>query len=428
MIACLTALPFSLVAQDAPLGVARSVTQDAARDNTQDYAPKIKVGGQLYLAAYYDTYQSVDSRDGVSYSFPMAPKMEADRDYDLNAVGQFAMSPYQTRLNVEATGFRLLNAAARMYIETDFMGSSSNYYQMIRLRHAYLDLRWERDELLLGQTNNLEMPQETTSGVLTSGAGSPISILERPVMIRYGRRIGDAFKIYAAASYHHVKTGDAENRETFEATRNNGYPSVEARLQYGGERFLVGVAGGFKSVLPNLTTHRGRKNNTRNTSYSTTAFLRAQSRSGATLKLQGVYGTDLSHFGMAGGYGKLYYAEGTEREYYEYTNFIGLSGWIDLETPSYNGFRFGLFGGHMQSLGAENPIDPEALYAWCPDLHFTGRGSPRVTYTERNFMLGLEYSLYYTRWGKTFNSHYLPVASYDITMNHRILLLARYSF
>ena len=408
LILCLLAVPFSLSAQDDK--------------------PKIKVGGQLYIATYYDTYDSVDNRDGVTYSFPKAPRIEDVRGYDMNEAGQFAMSPYQTRLHVEATGFQLLDAEARMYIETDFMGTGGDYYQMVRLRHAYLDFQWDRNELLLGQTNNLLMVDETVSGALTSGSGSPISVLERPVIIRYGHRFGNYFKIYVAASYHHVKTGDPDNSETWHATRNNGFPSGELRMQIGNpDRFLFGVAGGYKSLLPRLETETGKKTNTRIGSYSTTAFLRLKSRGGASLKLQGVYGTDLSHLGMVGGYGKLYYGE-NEKDHFEYTNFITVSGWIDLETKSYNGFRYGLFGGYMQNLGTEKEVDHDALYAWHPGLNLTGRISPRATYTQRNFMLGLEYSYYFARWGETFNRHYLPVSSYDVTMNHRILLLARYSF
>lgn len=386
----------------------------------QENKPQIKVGGVFFLATYYDTYKSVESREGVSYSFPMAPQLD-EEGHDINKAGQFGMSVYQTRLHVKASGFKLLNADARLYVETDFLGSKSDALQMIRLRHAYLDLRWEKDELLFGQTNNVESLEEVTSGLLTSGAGSPIALLSRPMMIRYGRKLSDRWKTYAAVSYHRPQTGDAE------AARNNGFPSVEGRIQYeNSDNLLFGVAGSYKSMRPRLQTESGRRTEERIGSANVTAFLRYRLNNGYQIKFQGIYGSNLSHLGMAGGYGKRFGEE--EKEDYGYTNFKGMSAWADFESKSYNDFYFGLFAGYMENLGAEKTVDPSRLFARHADLHLTGRIGPRIAYFKDQIFLGLEYSLFFSRWGEKFNSHYRPTESYDMTYNHRITLLVRYAF
>jgi hypothetical protein len=392
----------------------------------QDNKPQIRVGGLFFLHTQYDTYKSIDSQEGISYSYPLAPNLDA-KGNDLNRMGQFSASVFATRLHVEASRFELLDAGARFYIETDFLGAGSSLPQIMRLRHAYLDLRWERDELLFGQTNNLEMPEEVGGGVLTSGAGSPITVLERPTMVRYGRSLGDRWKAYVAAAYHRSPMTNPTHAESAAAARNNGFPSAEARLQYASETLYAGIAGGFKSVMPRTVTADGLKTGKRFTSYSATAFMRLNIK-GYRIRLQAIAGTDLTHLGLIGGYGKLLYPAAGETQDYGYTGLLSGSAWLDFETRSFNGFQAGIYAGYMENFGAEKSVDAGMLYARHADLTRTGRIAPRFTCTLNNLLLGVEYSLYFARWGKTFDERYRPISSFEETRNHRITLLVRYAF
>jgi hypothetical protein len=179
--------------------------------------------------------------------------------------------------------------------------------------------------------------------------------------------------------------------------------------------------------MPRLQTTSGRKANERIGSTHATAFLRYRTLDGTTsLKIQAVYGSDLTRLGMPGGYGKLAYE--TEKDHYDYTNFKGRAGWLDFETRLNDSFRFGLFAGYLENLGTEKSVDPKVLFARDADLHLTGRASPRFTWQKDNLLIGVEYSFFFARWGKLFNSHYQPVQSYDLTCNHRGMLLVRYAF
>lgn len=384
----------------------------------QDNRPQIKVGGLFFLHTHYDSYKSVESHEGVSYSYPMAPDLDAAGN-DLNEAGRFGMSVYATRLHVEASRFKLLDADARLYVETDFLGSNNTF--AARLRHAYLDLRWERDELLVGQTNNLSMPEEVLAGVLTSGIGSPIAVLERPTMLRYGRSFGAGWKAYAAASYHRAAVTDLTNPESVSAAHNNGFPTAEVRLQYTSPVVHAGITGGFKSVRPRTVTDAGLRTDERFSSYSATAFLRLDLK-GYRIRTQAIVGTDLTHLGLIGGYGEQLSTD------YAYTGFLTGSAWLDFETRSFDGFQAGVFGGYMQNFGADEPVDPTALTARAADLEYTGRLAPRFTYTAGNLLVGVEYSLYFAGWGRTFDDRHRPTVSHDRTYNNRATLLVRYSF
>lgn len=390
----------------------------------QENKPHVKLGGQFYLAAYYDSYKSVERRDGVDYSYPMAPNLDPDGK-DLNKAGQFGMSVYQTRLNVSADGFRVLNADARVYVEMDFLGASNEFLQMIRLRHAYLDLHWAKDELLLGQSNNIEYPAEVVSGLLTSGAGSPIAILSRPIMVRYGRDLGGDWKIYAALSYHKVQAGHTGDPQTMAANRHAALPSAEARIQYGSvDKVFFGLSGGYKMLRPRLETANGYRASETIGSASMTAFLRWNC-AGHTFKTQGAYGSNMTHLGMIGGYGKR---AGDEGEDYAYTNLKTMSVWADFETKPCRHFQFGLFGGYMENLGSVKEIDPSVVYSRNANLYYTGRVSPRVTWTKDKMLFGVEYSCFWSKWGQTFDEHFQPAESFGTTRNNRVLFLARYTF
>lgn len=386
--------------------------------------PKLKFGGQLYLSTYYDSYKSVESHDGISYSFPMAPDFDPNGS-DLNKSGHLGMSAHQTRLNFTASDFKLLDADARVYIETDFMGSKSDYIGTLQVRHAYLDLRWEKNELLFGQTINVQQLDEVTSGLLTTGSGAPIAIQVRPAMIRYGRDLGKSWKTYTAVSYHKTKTRHPENPEAEKANRYSSLPSVEARIQYGSvDKVFFGISGGYKVLRPRTITDKGFKASKKIRSGSASAFLR-WNINGHTFKTQTFYGSDMSHLGMIGGYGKKLDDNSDD---YGYTNFRTVTSWGDFETKPYNNFRFGIFGGYLENLGTGKAVDPNMLYTWIGELHSTGRLSPRITHTKDNLMLGFEYSYFWAKWGMLFDEKYVATKSYKTTMNNRALFVVRYTF
>ncbi len=394
----------------------------------QDNKPRIRVGGMLFFATYYDSYKSVDNRAGVSYSFPLPPDYDPDGK-DLNEASQFGMSVYQSRFHITAEDFRLLNAEAKIFIETDFMGAGKEFCQMLRLRHAYADLRWKKDELLLGQTNNLMVAEEVIPGVLTAGMASPIMPLSRPVLLRYGRQLGTRLKLYAGAAYHTAMPfiGNAAVPSTLEAQRNAGYPDFHARLQYTVPgKLFIGVAGGYKMLRPRLKTEEEYRADATVGSGDVTAFLRWNFGRGWTFKAQGMYGGNLSCYNMIGGYGKLL-GEPDDSDY-GYTNLLSYSVWIDLESKAAKNFRLGLFAGYMENLGSVEPVDKEVVYARTPDLSASGRISPRVTYTWKGLLIGAEYSLFTADWGRMFDEYYLSTLNYETVKNNRVTLLFRYSF
>ncbi len=400
----------------------------AAVASAQEIKPKVTLGGLFFFNAHYDTYKSVDNRQGVSYSYPLAPDYDPSGE-DLNKVGQFGVSVYQTRLNVTVTGVDLLNASGRLYVETDFMGSSKDYLQMLRLRHAYFQLDWKHSSLLLGQTDNLEMPSEVLPWVFTAGGGSPIRVLSRPVQVRYGQDLAPLTRLYVALSYHAAGPvpGEVTLPATLEAQRNSGVPSIDARLQWGDpNKLFVGLGGAFKALRPRIKTLDGERASTISPSANVTAFLRYNYR-GYGFRAQALYGGNVTNLAMPGAYGKLL-SDDLDADY-GYTNMRTLSLWADFETKSFKGYSFGCFGGYVKNDGFADPVDTRVIYGRDPKLGHTGRVSPRVTYTfSPAAMCGLEYSLYWSSWGKSFDDHYRPTESWETTYNNRITFLFRYRF
>ncbi len=392
----------------------------------QYYKPTIRFGGTFFMDAFYDTYQSIDNRHGVFYFYPQAPKYDPEGK-DLNKNGQFGMSVYQTRLNVRAADIRIGRVHGEAFVEADFMGSSSDYLQMFRLRHAYVRLERGRNELLIGQTNNVEYVEEIVSGSLGFGAGTPIAILSRPLMIRYRHRIGERFRVYGAIVYNPVAVGNSLESVTFDAGRNSGLPGFDARIDYDNDNNLFfGIGGGFRHIRPRLATDRGYKAAATASSANVTAFFRLLI-GGHTLKAQGVYGSNLSHLNLTGGYGKRL-SDAREGDY-GYTNLLTYSVWGDYESARFaRFFRAGFFGGYMKNLGSVKEIDRYVVFARNADLHCTGRISPRITWQWNSLVFGFEYSYYWARWGEEFDEKFRTTTCYRTTDNHRLNLVTRYSF
>jgi len=241
--------------------------------------------------------------------------------------------------------------------------------------------------------------------------------------------LGNSWKTYVALSYHHVQASDSSDPQTKNANRNSGMPSAEARIQYGSpSRFFFGVSGGWKLLRPRLETGNGQEATAKISSASATAFLR-WNINGHTLKAQGVYGSNLSHLGMIGGYAKRADSMEEGRDYdYSLTNFLATSVWADFETKAYKHFQFGIFGGYMENLGSVKKVDRTMVCARNANLHYTGRVSPRITWMKEKLLFGIEYSIFWAKWGKTFDEHYLPLESYKTTYNNRVTMQVRYTF
>jgi len=380
--------------------------------------PTINIGGYVRYEAFFDTYKSVDTRDGDVYLYPLAENLDMDGD-DINQTLQFEMLSLQSRFFLSFGDVEAFGAQTSGKIEVDFLGTGQDFRRMIRLRHAYMKFNWAKGELLLGQTWHPMFVTACFPGTISFGAGVPFHPLNRAPQARYTYSLNSNSSIMGAMLVHgyHRSSGPAD------AQRNAGIPDMQFQYMFNNGNVVAGFTAGYKFLKPRLETYTGYKTNEMVGSYNLEAFAKLP-LGPLTLKMEGILGENLSSYVMLGGYGA---ADNPALEYdYSYINLQSYSVWADLSGVNDN-MGYGFFAGLSGNLGAKDDYYSIG-YARGETMDKIFRLSPRVTFTSNNVMLGLEYMLTGAVYGQEVDEKFKVTKSADATINHRFLCSLKYSF
>ncbi|WP_297831512.1 DcaP family trimeric outer membrane transporter [uncultured Rikenella sp.] len=388
-----------------------------AADSTEKRV-KFKFGGRIDAQLFHDSYTSKASNGGIFYYFPLAPEYNA-QGQDLHRENSLRFGVANSRLRFTATAADILGGEAAGYVETDFMGSGSNI-GVLRLRHAYISLNWERSQLMIGQTNNLSVPEEVFPNTVAHGAGTPLNPQSRIPQIRYSRKLGEIVRLSAAAGFYTGKEGEAQAYGLV--------PDFALRLSVGDNRTKVSVSGAVKSIRPRNLTEDSIRTHRRVAAFNASIFGLHTFGGGHKLTAFAMWGEDLSTLSMLGGYGpRLRDVERGETDY-GYTTTQTIAMWLGFETKIMKGWQPGLLTGWTKNLGSGREID--LAEAEIPDkgIDWYFRLSPRLWYHYKQLSFGLEYMYSLASWGRAFDAHYRPTERYENSQNHRVTLLARFKF
>lgn len=380
---------------------------------------KFKFGGRLDAQVFTDSYASKVKNGGIFYYFPLAPEYNRYGD-DLNRENSLRFGVASTRLNVAATAGDILGATAKAFIETDFMGTGDNL-GILRLRHAYISLDWKRSQLLMGQTNNLSVPDEISPNTVSFGCAAPLNPLSRIPQIRYMHRLGDLVRLTGALQMYAGSEGEAQAYGMI--------PEIALRLTVGHPKgSMIGFGGAFKSIRPRNLTADDVRTFKRMEAFNASVFGLHTFGGGHKLTAFAMWGQDLSTLSMLGGYGPRLRDIASGDPDYGYTATETAAAWLNYDSKVIKGWQPGLFAGWTKNLGSGKEID--LATAAIPDkgIDWYFRLSPRLWYHYRKLSFGLEYMYSLASWGEEFDTHYRPTERYTNTQNHRVTLLARFTF
>ena len=127
---------------------------------------------------WWDTRQVAYAREGLFTLFPMDQNLNQVGE-DINAQGSFNFSAITSRANVKMTGTEALGAKVIGFLEADFSGISNQDINGFRLRHAFVQLDWEKSSLLLGQYWHPMFITECFPGVVNFNTGVPFQPFSR---------------------------------------------------------------------------------------------------------------------------------------------------------------------------------------------------------------------------------------------------------
>jgi hypothetical protein len=381
--------------------------------------PLLTLTGFVKADAIFDSRQIVEVREGFLLLYPK----NHDRDLlgnDINSQGSFNQYAMTTRLSLKITGPDVLGAKAFALIESDFTGASNSENNSLRLRHAYFKLDWPQVSLLAGQYwHPLDIPEMIPS-VLSLNTGAPFRSFSRQPQIRADFKL-DKLNLVLAASSQRDYINNGPSGQSCNYLRNSIIPNLYAQINYADDILFAGAGIDYKRLTPRLVTDSAFKAYEHLDCFSGIAFLRIRLKP-VTIKAQVLYGQALNDHLMLGGFGVTGTDVLTNQHTYASLNY--LSGWIGLNT---NGARwqFSLFAGYSKGLGAKDKITG-TVYARDPDIAYTYRITPMVTYISGKFSLISEVEITTAAYGKP--DRYYKVQNFSEIGNLRATIAGVYNF
>lgn len=387
---------------------------------------KVKIGGFVTAEAIYDSRKTVTAREGDVLLYPTKESLDVNGN-DLNDRSELYMTAIHSRLSVGVSGFEAFGAKGTATIQGDFASTSNSTTGLFRLRHAFVKLNWEKDELLLGKFWHPMFITTCNPGVLAWNGAIPFNVLGRAPQIRYTRNLGDKGSVMLAALSEMDAKSTGPNGSSVEYIQQSGVPEFSAQVKYDVAKGLtLGATGVIKTLKPMLTDFDGVETDELLTSYQMNAWMTLKTDK-LIWNVSGIYGQNLYNFVMLGGYG----IKDTNNGDLEYTNIKTSSIWSDLHTTTGN-VHYGLFAGYTKNLGADDDLATDAagdfvgLYSRGSDIDYSYQFGPRVELYSGKFMVGAQVLYTAAAYGTTKVDG--TVADSEEFSSTRSSLYLRYSF
>lgn len=382
--------------------------------------------GYVKTDIFYDSRQTTSIREGHYLLYPKGPALDPD-GADTNARGSFNILSIQTRAALKITGPDALGAKTSGYIEAEFFGTSDADLNGLRLRHGYLKLNWPRTELMVGQFWHPLFVTECFPDVVSFNTGAPFQPFNRSPQVRLTQTFG-RLSLAATALAQRDFTSNGPDGASSVYLRNAALPEFNLKLQFGARNderrteTVAGLGGDLMTIAPRIATAAGYATEEKVTGAAAMAFVK-QKWAKWTWKAEAVWGQNLHHLTMLGGYGVREVLDPVRLDW-SYTPVATLSAWTELMT---NGgpWQTGLFAGYSKNLGSAHEITG-AVFSRGPNIDELYRLSPRLLYNAGKVRLAGEVELTAASYGAP--DAFGKVRGARFVRNVRLLLAAFYFF
>ncbi len=388
---------------------------------------KLEFAGFFKYYMMRDSRQTVSAREGHFLLYPESPLYDS-QNTDVNSVPNFNMTTISSTLKFRLIGPEVFNAQSMTFMELDFWGSK-NYYNLFRLRHAYIELKWEHFKLTIGQYWHPMSVASCFPRVVSANCGVPFHPISRNPQIRLQQDFG-VFLLTGCVFTQRDFTSTGPDGADSKYLRNSGIPNMHLQLQYGNVSSDIQAGAGidYKLIVPELYIENdvgemfATKESLSGISY--VGFISVETKYLA-IKTQGVYAQNSYDMTMLGGYAekKIFDEQTGERGF---VNLNTLSVWTDMQTCGKKFFG-GIFGGYSKNMGAGERIDGK-LYGRGTDIKSVYRIAPRIVYQKESISISLEGEYTTANYGtENGNSEGGVTNTYSVS-NFRSLLSLKYSF
>lgn len=352
-----------------------------------------KFYGQIRTDLFYNSRANEESVDGLFYLFPKNKAYDKKGD-DLNSVASGGFYDLYSRAGVDVKGPKIWGAIPTAKLEIDFRGTGSSY-SVLRLRHAYVNLDWGKNSLLLGQTWH-PMYGDVAPKILNLNMGAPFQPFSRAPQIRYNYKFGNAKFIVASIwQSQYLSAGPAGKSQTY--LKNSLIPELYLGVDYKTPKWLVGGGVEMISLVPRQQVQINNddiyKVSERITSLSYEIHAK-YSHEKLYVAGKSVLGSNLTHASMLGGYGiKSIDSRTGEQKYSPNRNS---SSWINVAYGKK--WQPAIFIGYMKNLGTTSTLisptkEQKNMYGVGNNVDQLTSGSLELTYNIPNWKIGFEYNM-----------------------------------
>ncbi len=386
---------------------------------------KFKLYGFIRNFAVVDTRESVYGTEDFFYYVPKDVKIVNGQD--LNAQRTYAFAALTSRLGLDISGYEVEGWKVGAKFEGDFYAGVSGVTgtALFRLRQAYMTLAKDSFSLKIGQAWH---PMATDlPHVMSLNSGAPFGPFARTPQLTMEGRFSDKVSLTISALWQMQYTSAGPNGASAEYIKYGGVPEIFMGLNFKSGGFTGRVGVDMLSICPRHLDATGTtKVNDRITTFS--PYLAIDYTGNMfSVKAKTIFAQAGEHMNLNGGYGvSAMNADGS----WEYTPTRNSSSWISL--------RYGkkvqavLFAGYVRNFGTKEALVGDLYFSKnsFSNMNRLFRIEPELVYNLGKVAFGLQYeltSIQYGSWGK---DDIFGLATQDLhwVTNHRILLMAKYTF
>lgn len=382
-------------------------------------AYKLNVSGFVRADAIFDSRQVVEAREGFLLFYPKKPEFDKN-GRDVNAHPSFNQYAMTTRLTAKVTGPDALGAKMLAVVESDFTGASNAENNSLRLRHAYISMKWPKTRIMAGQYwHPLDVP-EMIPNVLSLNTGAPFHSFSRQPQVRLDQQLGGLNLVLVAASQRdYVNTGPLSGSSIY--LRNSVIPNLHSQIQIKKGKLFAGAGIDFKRLTPRLVYDSIYTGNVHADLFSYTGFL-SWTAENWSLKTQYTLGRALNDHLMMGGFGEI--IPDTPGSPVSYSPITHHYFWVNIAKTSGN-WQPSFFAGYLYNAGAAETLRTPT-YSRGEDIDYIYRLAPMITYVNGKFSFIAEVEYTAAAFGEVGEKN--KVYNTSETGNLRVGLGAVYSF
>lgn len=344
--------------------------------NNDTTAFKITFKGFVKSDVIFDSRQTVSAREGFVLLYPQKPLYDSNGK-DVNQ--GFHLNQYASSSRLIAQAIHSLNSKIKLkiYLETDFTGSSNATYNCMRLRHAFVRIDKDVFFLMMGHDWHPMVAEDVFPDMVSLNLGNPFKSAIRVPQLRFGLKNYHKFDFFVTASTQLDNASNGPEGISTVYLRNAAVPNFSANIQWTSGNYKIG--GLIDSKVLKLSINDsllGVKNNhCHSMSYS---FYGKYETPNFLIKSQLIFGENLFEHVMLGGIAQKL----------ENSDFIvsqTASAWLNVFWKTKK-FNLGIFAGYTENMGYNNETK-EKFFARGADIHSIYRVAPQFLYKASNKLL-----------------------------------------